>query len=247
MYRFMSRFISYRSYYLWRARYRYYTRHLDRWSLLSASCLAGVVLVLWYYARVVGLPPPRVHPDVVAVRLESISREAIHRIALVRHGNGRGGEPFATPEQVRDGTLRTMRVRQVLQSEVVWRLKAHLLADIAEYIDATGGCFPYDCNRVLHHLELLHRAEAENRAITLGLQAILEVPLDRMPDLSGGERLRVRSAWSDGFGDTHDQLWLLGELQGMHARMMLEYPHRAAAPWLARVLHGDALEPPLLW
>ncbi|MGM3262830.1 hypothetical protein ACS22S_28005, partial [Klebsiella pneumoniae] len=80
------------------------------------------------------------------------------------------------------------------------------------------------------HLQLLRRAEAENRAITVGLQAILEVPLDRMPDLSGGERVRVRSAWSDGFGDTHDQLWLLGELQRMHARMMLEYPHRAAAP-----------------
>ncbi len=73
------------------------------------------------------------------------SRGAAHRRCLQRGdpshraGTPRGqhaGAPFTTPEEVRASTLRTMRVRQVMDSEVVWRLKADMLADIADYITA---------------------------------------------------------------------------------------------------------------
>ena len=33
MYRFMSRFMTYRRYYLWRARIRYFTHDMDTWTL----------------------------------------------------------------------------------------------------------------------------------------------------------------------------------------------------------------------
>ena len=33
----------------------------------------------------------------------------------------------------------------------------------------------------------------------------------------------------------------------MHARMMVAYPQRAGAPWLARLLSGDAEEPYRGW
>lgn len=243
MYGWVSRFVSYRTFYLWRARYFYYTRNLDSWVLFTLLCLTGMVLVLWYHWRVVSVPPPRVHPEVAALRVENITGEAIHRIVLVQHGGTTPGEPFTTPEEVRAGTLRTMRVRELLDSAVVWQLKAHMLADMAAYIDATGSCFPYPCWQLKHRLSLLRAAEAENTAINEALAPVLEVPLDRMPNLNGGERARIQTAWSDAFGDVYNQTWLLADLQDMHARMMVEYPRRAGAPWLARLLTGDAKEP----
>ena len=160
---------------------------------------------------------------------------------LVRHGGPTPGEPFTTPEDVRAGTLRTLRVRQLLDSERVWQLKAHMLADMAAYIEATGSCFPFPCWQVSHRLELMRAAEAENAAINRGLEPVLEVPLDRMPNLNGGERARIQTAWSDPFGDVYNQTWLLGDLQNMHARMMMAYPQRVGAPWLMRLL-GDETE-----
>lgn len=241
MYRWVSRFISYRTFYLWRARYYYYTRNLDRWLLFALLCVAGMGLAAWYTWRVSSVPPPRVHPEAAALRVENITQEAIHRIVLVRHGGPTPGEPFATPEDVRAGTLRTLRVRQLLDSAVVWQLKAHMLADIATYIDATGSCFPFPCWQVSHRLELMRAAEAENAAINRALEPVLEIPLDRMPNLNGGERARIQTAWADPFGDVYNQTWLLGDLQNMHARMMMAYPQRAGAPWLMRLL-GDETE-----
>lgn len=142
MYRWVKGIISYRTFYIWRARYRYYTRNLDLWTLMSGLCIAGLLLVLWYMWRMLSVPTPRVHPETAALRIEGVTREAIHRIVLVRHAGSTPGAPFTTPEEVRASTLRTMRVRQVMDSEVVWRLKADMLADIADYITATGGCFP---------------------------------------------------------------------------------------------------------
>lgn len=247
MYRWVSRFISYRNFYLWRARFRYYTRNLDRWVLFSALCLAGMALVLWYYWRVASLPPPRVHPEVAALRVEGITNEAIHRVVLVRHGGSTPGVVFTTPEEIRASTLRTLRVRQVMEGEVVWQLKANLLADIAGYIAVTGGCFPYDCRRVMQRLQLLRAVQEENAAINAALEPLLEVPLHSMPNLQGGERARVQSGWSDAFGDIYNHTWLLGDVQRMHARMMQEYPQRAGAPWLARLLTGDAQDPHPAW
>ncbi len=74
MYRWVSRFISYRTFYLWRARYYYYTRNLDRWVLFTLLCLSGIALVLWYHWRLTSVPPPRVHPDAAALRVENITQ-----------------------------------------------------------------------------------------------------------------------------------------------------------------------------
>lgn len=91
MYRWVSGFISYRTFYIWRARYRYYTRNLDLWTLMSGLCIVGLLLVLWYMWQMLGVPPPRIHPDTAALRIEGVTHEAIHRIVLVRHaGSTRG-------------------------------------------------------------------------------------------------------------------------------------------------------------
>ena len=68
MYGWVRRFMSYRSFYLWRARYYYYTRHLDGWMLASLLCLSGVVMLLWYYWRFTHVPPPRIHPQAAPLR-----------------------------------------------------------------------------------------------------------------------------------------------------------------------------------
>ncbi|MBA0282427.1 hypothetical protein D7Y44_13885 [Stenotrophomonas maltophilia] len=238
MYRWASRFISYRTFYLWRARYYYYTRRVDVWLLANVLCFAIVVFVLWYYWKFSTVPPPRLHPQAAAVRVEGITNEVILRIAMVRHAGNPAGQEFTTGEDIRASTLRTMRVRQVLDGEVAWRLKANLLADIADYIEATDGCVPYQCTRVQAHISLLREAAAENRGINRALQPILDGPRDLVPSLEGVERQRVKSGWSDSFSDIHHQAWLLNDLRIMHARMMAEYPRRAPAPWLPEWLLG---------
>lgn len=242
MYRWVSRFISYRSFYLWRARYFYYTRHLDAWTLSSLLCLSGAVMLLWYCWRFTTVPPPRMHPQAAALRVEGITNEAIHRIVLVRHGGSTPGQEFTTAQEIRASTVRTMRVRQVLDGEVAWRLRADLLADIADYIEATNGCVPYRCARVQDRIVLLREAAAENTGINQALQRILDGPSDLVPSLESSDRQRVKSGWSDSFNDIYHQTWLLNDLQTMHARMMAEYPRRAAAPWLAAWMSGP--EPP---
>ncbi|HFF2827270.1 TPA: hypothetical protein ACGCD9_001141 [Stenotrophomonas maltophilia] len=233
MYGWVRRFMSYRSFYLWRARYYYYTRHLDGWMLASLLCLSGVVMLLWYYWRFTNVPPPRIHPQAAALRVEGIGKEAIHRIVLVRHGSNTPGQPYVTAADIRASTRRTMRVRQAMESEVAWRLKANLLADIADYIEATGGCAPYRCTRVVDRIASLREAAEENAGINRALQTILDGPHDLVPSLESSDRQRVKSGWSDSFSDIYHQAWLLNDLQTMHARMMEEYPKRAAAPWLA--------------
>ncbi|ELC7364811.1 hypothetical protein [Stenotrophomonas maltophilia] len=238
MYRWVSRFISYRTFYVWRARFYYHTRHLDVWMLASVLCFLGVVALLWYYWRFTNVPLPRMHPQVAALRVEGITNEAIHRIVLVRHGGTPPGKPFSTPEEIRASTVRTMRVRQVLDGEVAWRLKANLLADIADYIEATAGCVPYQCTRVQAHISQLREAATENAGINRALQPILDGPRDLVPGLTSVDRQRVKSGWSDSFSDIFHQVWLLNDLQTMHARMMAEYPKRAPAPWLPEWLIG---------
>ncbi|MEG0182569.1 MAG: hypothetical protein RR704_03800 [Stenotrophomonas sp.] len=246
MYNFMGLFMSYRRYYLWRARYRYYTRHIDGWTLVYVAAMVGLFLLLWYHWRALSVPPPRVHPEAATLRVEGITKEAIHRIVLVRHGGTPRGVEFTTPEDIRASTLRTLRVRQTLDSEVAWQLRASMLADIGDYITATGGCFPYDCWRVKERIALVRNAAADNAAINAALEPILEVPPSMTPNLNGGERGRVKSGWSDSFNDIYYQTWLLGDLQQMHARMMMEYPKRAPAPWLPRLL-TDPIEEPVIW
>ncbi|CRD55935.1 MULTISPECIES: hypothetical protein [Stenotrophomonas] len=247
MYRWVRGIISYRTFYIWRARFRYYTRNLDLWTLMSGLCIAGLLLVLWYLWQMLGVPPPRVHPQAAALRIDGVTSEAIHRIVLVRHAGSTPGAPFTTPEEVRASTLRTMRVRQVMDSEVVWRLKADMLADIADYITATGGCFPYNCRRVLDRLDYVRQAGVENAQINAALSTVLEVPLDQMPPLEADEHERVKSGWSDGFDDIYYQSWLLRDLQVMHAQMMREYPQRAPAPWLPRLFSDPLRDTRFVW
>ncbi|ACF52943.1 hypothetical protein [Stenotrophomonas maltophilia] len=242
MYRWVSWFMSYRSFYVWRARYRYYTRHLDAWMLASTLCLMGVVALLWYYWQFTSAPPPRMHPQAAALRVEGITNEAIRRIVLVRHGGTTPGKAFTTPEEIRASTVRTMRVRQVLDGEVAWRLKASLLTDIAEYIDATDGCVPYRCERVQERIAFLREAAEENAGVNRALQAILDEPMDLLPNLEDNERQRVKSGWSDSFDDIYHQTWLLNDLQRMHARMMAEYPRRAPVSWLPKWMTGSTPE-----
>lgn len=247
MYNFMSQFISYRRYYVWRARYRYYTRNIDAWTVACAATMTFMVLLLWLYWRALNVPPPRVHPEAAALRVEGITNEAIHRIVRVRHGGTTPGEAFTTAEDIRASTLRTIRVRQALDDAVVWQLKADMLADIADYIDATGGCLPYNCWFVKDRIGSVRAAGTDNAAINAALAPILEVPLHIVPDLDGGERMRVKSGWSDSFNDIYYQTWLLRDLQDMHARMMVEYPRRAPAPWLQRLLFDPVREPEMIW
>lgn len=247
MYNRVRGLMSYRSFYVWRARCRYFARYLDGWRLVTLLCFFGVLALLWYHWRVANLPPPRVHPEAAALRVESITKEAIHRIVLVRHGGETPGQEFTTPEAVRASTLRTMQVRAVLDSEMAWRLKARMLADIGDYIHATGGCVPYDCRRVRDRLEFVRRAGVENAEINAGLAPLLDIPLDRMPCLDVGERRRVKSGWSDTFNDIYYQAWLLRDLQTMHAQMMLEYPKRAPAPWLPRLFSDPIPDPRIIW
>ncbi|WP_295573475.1 hypothetical protein [uncultured Stenotrophomonas sp.] len=242
MYGWVRRFMSYRSFYLWRARYRYYTRHLDAWTLTTLLCLSGMVVVLWYYWQFTNVPPPRVHPQAAALRLESVSHEAINRIVLVRHGGNPSGQEFTTAAGIRANAQRTMRVRQTLESEMVWRLKAHMLADIADYIDATDGCAPYQCTQVVDRITSLREAAMENAATNRALQRILDGPDDLVPCLESSNRQRLKTGWSDPFNDVYYQTWLLNDLHTMHARMMTEYPKRAPLPWLAAWLSDP--EPP---
>ncbi|WP_303636621.1 hypothetical protein [Stenotrophomonas tuberculopleuritidis] len=246
MYNVLGVFMSYRRYYLWRARYRYYTRNMDRWTLVHATATLCLILLLWYHWRALSVPPPRVHPEAAALRVEGITNEAIHRIVLVRHGGTPRGVEFTTPADIRASTRRTLQVRRTLDSAVAWQLRANLLADIGDYIGATGGCAPYDCWQVKDRIALLRKASAENAAINSALEPILEMPPHLTPNLNGGERGRVKSGWSDSFNDIYYQTWLLGDLQRMHARMMVEYPKRAPAPWLPRLL-TDPIKEPVIW
>lgn len=107
MYRWVSGIVSYRTFYIWRARFRYYTRNLDLWTLMSGLCIAGLLLVLWYLWQMLGVPPPRVQPKAAALRIEGVTREAIHRIVLVRHAGSTRGP--SSPRRKRCGRVRCAR------------------------------------------------------------------------------------------------------------------------------------------
>lgn len=235
-------FMSYRRFYVWRARYHYFIRDVDGWTLISLLLLFCMGMLAWGYWRALNLPPPRVHPEAAALRVEGLTKEAIHRIVLVRHGGTSPGQELQTHAEIRANTLRTLRVRQTLRDQVALQFKADLLADMADYIDATGGCFPYECLRVMNRIDLVQRAAADALALNDALATVLEVPPHLLPNLEG-TRARLRSGWSDDFNDVYYYTWLLRDLQQMHAAMMHEYPHRAPAPWLARLLTFPVEEP----
>jgi len=234
MYRFMSRFMTYRRYYLWRARIRYFTHDMDTWTLACLVLMVCMGLMVWGFWRVVNVPQPRIHPEAAAVRVEVLTDEAIHRIVLVRHGGTTPGDPFYSAAEIRGSTQRTLRVRQTLQDPVAMKLQADMYADIADYINATGACMPFPCRRVSFRIEQLQRSGHESAVRNKALAEILQVPWYLVPNLDG-ERTRVRSGWADDFQDVYSHAWNLHDLQKMHARMMAEYPYRAAVPWLARL------------
>lgn len=244
MYNFMGYFMSYRRYYLWRARIRYVTHDMDTWTLACLVLLISMVLMTWTFWRVVNAPAPRIHPEAAAVRVEMLTDEAIHRIVLVRHGGRTPGDPFYSAAEIRGSTQRTLRVRQTLQDPVSMQLQADMYADIADYVNATGACMPFPCPRVTAAIERLQQAGRESATRNKALAEILRVPWYLIPNLDG-ERMRVRSGWSDDFQDVYFQTYVLHDVQKMHARMMAEYPHRAAVPWLARL--ATPSEDPMLY
>lgn len=228
-------FMSYRRYYLWRARYRYYTRNIDAWSVLCTLLLVCMALMTWGYWRTLNVPPPRIHPQAAELHVQSLIEETIHHIAVVRHADASPGLFFDSHADIRASTVRTLKVRQVLQDAAALQLQADMYADIADYITATSACFPYGCEQVIGRIEQLRRAGQRSAAINAALLPVLDVPADMIPNLEG-ERQRVESGWADDFNDVQFHTWILRDVQQVHAHMMSEYPHRAPMPWLARLL-----------
>lgn len=235
MYSFMGQFMSYRRYYVWRARYRYYTRDMNAWTVACGLLLLGLLLMFWLHLRVQSVPAPRVHPQAAELRVRMITEQAFHRIGVVRRGGDAPGSAYDSPAAIREGTERTLRVRQTLREAEALQLHADMFADMADYITASGVCAPYNCWYVGDRIQRLRNSGARSAEINAGLEPVLEVPADVWPHLKG-ERLRVQGGWSDDFQDVLFHTWLLADVQQMHAQMMREYPERAPMPWLSRLM-----------
>ncbi|WP_416056644.1 hypothetical protein [Stenotrophomonas maltophilia] len=235
--------MTYRSFYVWRARIDYCLRDGYLWSSVCGVLLLSLILTNWVSWRVNSVPAPRIHPEAANVRVQALAEEAFHRIAVVHDNEGNRGQIYRTPEQIRAGTVRSLRAREAYLEPKARQLQADLLADIADYINATGVCAPYACWQVRDTVERLRTASAHNAYINQELHPVLHVPAGVQPNLEG-ERVRVRGASEDGFQDVIHHGWVLADIQLMHARMMVEYPNRAPLPWLSRLL--DTPRDPLL-
>ncbi|HDS0949527.1 TPA: hypothetical protein QDZ34_002461 [Stenotrophomonas maltophilia] len=243
MYRFFSRFINYRRFYVWRARINYCLRDGYLWSSVCGVLFLCLVLTNWVSWRINSVPAPRIHPEAAKVRVQALAEEASHRIAVVHHNAGRPGQAYQDPEEIRAGTVRSLRVREAYMEPAARKLQADLLADIADYIDAAGVCAPYVCWQVSDTVRRLRQARARNANLHHALTQVLYVPAGVQPNLDG-ERMRVRGPSEDAFQDVIYHGWVLADIQLMHARMMVEYPERAPLPWLSRLL--DTPQDPLL-
>lgn len=243
MYRIFSRFINYRCFYVWRARINYCLRDGYLWSSVSAVLFLCLVLTSWVSWRINSVPAPRIHPEAAKVRVQALADDAFHRIAVVHNNGGRPGQMYRTPEEIRAGTVRSLRAREAYLEPASRKLQAALLADIGDYVDAAGVCAPYVCWQVSDTIARLRKASARNAHIHHALTQVLHVPEGVQPSLDG-ERERVRGASEDAFQDVIYHGWVLADIQLMHARMMVEYPERAPLPWLSRLL--DTPQDPLL-
>ncbi|AWH19002.1 hypothetical protein C1922_17650 [Stenotrophomonas sp. ZAC14D2_NAIMI4_7] len=244
-YRYVSRFISYRRYYAWRAKFHYYWRYVNKTTLLIAFmglCLATMCWVQW---RALNPTVPRIHPQAAQVRMEALSFEAYRRMGAVRYADGRGLTPFTTHARIVAGAERAIRVRQALQVPAALQLQSDMLADIADYIGMTGVCAPYPCEVVREYVQTLHEAGERSLQVQQALQPVLELPEHVVPALEG-ERARLAHGWADSFDDVDAHLWILHDLRRMHGNMMLQARAREPWPLLARVVLRDQ-QPPSRW
>ena len=241
-YRYLRHFISYRRYYLWRAKARYYRRYVNKGTLLVAFiglCLATMCWVQW---RALNPMVPRIHPQAAEIRMEMLSYEVHRRMGAVRYADGRGLVPFATHARIVAGAQRAIRVRQTLRAPVALQLQSDMLADIADYIGMAGVCAPYPCEVVSEYIQSLHEAGERSLQVHQALQPVLEVPAHVVPALDG-ELRRLAHGWADDFNDVHSHLWMLQDLQRMHADMMHQSSYREQWPLLARLLLRDQQVP----
>ncbi|MGE6333653.1 hypothetical protein [Stenotrophomonas sp. NPDC077659] len=230
-----SRFMTYRRFYVWRARYNYLVRGITGWIYVYAMLFLGLLYSCWIIWKISNPPVPHVHPQAAKVQVRMLSEQAIHRIAVAQKGDGVPGVAFSTPAAVRSAAQRSARVREVYLGEEAKQLEAHMLADISEYISATGVCVPYLCWQVSETVSRLRASGQRTAHLEAVLRPVLDAPEDAMPPLEG-ELERLQTSWSDAFQDVVFHGWVLNDVQVMHAQMMKRYPDRAPMPWMSRLM-----------
>jgi len=235
MYKKFSRFMTYRRFYVWRARYNYVVRSINGWTLVYALLVLGLVYSCWVIWKISNPPVPRVHPEAAKVQVRLIREQSMHRVAVALHGGGKPGQDYSTADEVRAATLRAMRARELYLGEESKQLQADMLADISDYIRATGVCAPFICWHVKESIAQLQRAGQRTAALDEALRPMLNLPSGALPPLDGGLD-RLQNSWSDPFQDVVFHGWMLSDMQVLHERMMKEYPQREPMPWLSRLM-----------
>lgn len=235
MYSRFSRFMTYRRFYIWRARFNYLVHNVNGWTLVYALLFLGLLYSCWIIWKLSNPPVPRVHPEAAKVQVRMMSEQASHRVAVANNGGGNPGAVVSTPEELRAATLRAMKARSTYLGAESKQLQAHMLADISDYIRVSGVCAPYLCWHVSENVSRLRRAGQRSADLDAALRPMLDAPDGDLPLLEGDQD-RLQTVWSDTYQDVVFHGWALGDVQVMHAKMMKEYPERAPMPWMARLL-----------
>ncbi|KAA8999185.1 hypothetical protein FJU31_09410 [Stenotrophomonas cyclobalanopsidis] len=230
-----SRFMTYRRFYVWRARYNYVTRGISGRACINAVLLLGVLYSGWIIWKLSDPPVPRVHPETARVQVRMMAEQVAHNIAVAMDGGGTRGTPYTTAAQVRAAARRSIRVREVYLTQESRQLQAHMLADVADYIKVSGVCKPYLCWHVGENVARLRRAHERTATLEAALRPVLGMRDGPVPKL-GGDLERLQSAWSENFHDVSTYGMAMNDVQVMHEKMMTEYPRRAPMPWLSRLL-----------
>lgn len=235
MYKKFSRFMTYRRFYVWRARYNYVMRSINGWTLVYALLVLGLVYSCWIIWKISNPPVPRVHPQAARVQVRMMGEQAAHNIAVAMDGGGTRGTPYTTAAQLRAAARRSIRVRKVYLTQESRQLQAHMLADVADYINASGVCKPYLCWHVGENVARLRRAHERTAELEVVLRPVLDLRDGSVPKL-GGDLERLQSSWSENFYDVSTYGMAMNDVQVMHEKMMIEYPRRAPMPWLSRLM-----------
>ncbi|HYQ25266.1 hypothetical protein [Stenotrophomonas sp.] len=239
MYRRFSRFMSYRRFYVWRARYNYLVRNCNEWTFVYVLLFLGLLYSCWIIWKISNPPVPRVHPQAAKVQLRMMGEQATHRVAVAYDGGGAPGVDVSVAAEVRAAAQRSARVRGTYLSEESLQLQAHMLADISDYITVSGVCAPYVCWHVSETITRLRRASQRTAALNEALQPMLGLADGALPPLEG-ELERLQTSWSDNFQDVTFHGWALHDIQVMHEQMMRQYPERAPMPWYSRLTDKPA-------
>lgn len=235
MYSRFSRFLTYRRFYVWRARYNYVMRSINGWTWVYALLFLGLVYSCWIIWKLSDPPVPRVHPEAAKMQVRMIREQSMHRVAVAHYGVSHPGQDFTSADEVRAATLRALRARELYLGEESKQLQADMLADISDYIRATGVCAPFICWHVKESVAQLRRAGERTARLDAALRPMLHLPDGALPPLEG-DLNRLQNSWSDSFHDVVFHGWMLSDIQVLHERMMEEYPRREPMPWLSRLM-----------